>query len=121
MHKNTGHDCEEVSHCKLISISVSSSWDGACRIQDYDFDLERMTSFEGDTGAYLQYAHVRLCSVARRVAPTVVLRDTATIDTSLLTEPKAREMVYCLAMYPDIVRTAFKTLEPSTIVSFCFR
>jgi arginyl-tRNA synthetase len=30
------------------------------RVNGYVFDLERMTSFEGDTGPYLQYAHARL-------------------------------------------------------------
>lgn len=81
-----------------------------------------MTAWEGDTGAYLQYAHVRLCSVERRVAEQVVLRsDRSQINTDLLTEPKAREIIYLLATYPDVVRTTFKTLEPSTIVSFCFK
>ena len=81
-----------------------------------------MTSWDGDTGAYLQYAHVRLCSIERRVAPQVVLRsDPSQINTDLLTEPKAREIVYLLATYPDVVRAAFKTYEPSTIVSFCFK
>lgn len=37
------------------------------RANNYDFDLKRMTSFEGDTGPYLQYAHARLCSIFRKV------------------------------------------------------
>lgn len=100
-----------------------------------------MTSFEGDTGAYLQYQHVRLCSgiqfllasvradiictvptVARKVAPTVVLRDAANlINTALLTEPKAHELVMLLARYPDVVKTALKNSEPNTIASYCFK
>jgi len=92
------------------------------RINSYNFDLNRMTSFEGDTGPYLQYAHARLCSVERKVAPSIVLPSSWTsIDTSLLTEPKAHEIILLLATYPDVVRNAFKTYEPSTIVTFCFR
>ncbi|KAF8074734.1 arginyl-tRNA synthetase [Lyophyllum atratum] len=94
----------------------------AKRVHSYHFDLDRMTSYEGDTGAYLQYAHVRLSSIPRKAAPALVLRsDPALIDTSLLTEPKARELVFLLAIYPDIVKTALKNYEPSTIVSYCFR
>ncbi|KAJ7620545.1 arginyl-tRNA synthetase [Mycena polygramma] len=94
----------------------------AKRINSYVFDLERLTSFEGDTGAYLQYAHTRLCSVERKVAPEVSLCDnSAEVDTDLLVEPKAREIAYILACYPDVVRMAFKVQEPSTIVSYCFR
>ena len=81
-----------------------------------------MTSFEGDTGAYLQYAHVRLCSVVRKVADTTVLReDHSTINTDLLIEPKAREIVFHLATFPDAVRMALKVSEPSTIVTYCFK
>ncbi|GAA5895205.1 hypothetical protein JCM5296_002013 [Sporobolomyces johnsonii] len=95
------------------------------RINDYAFKWERMTSFEGDTGPYLQYAHVRLSSVERKNAPEVVLpppaeRPTA-IDVSLLTEPKAREIVVLISTYPDVVRAALKSLEPSTICTFAFR
>lgn len=32
----------------------------AIRINNYTFDMDRMTSFEGDTGPYLQYSHARL-------------------------------------------------------------
>lgn len=81
-----------------------------------------MTSFEGDTGAYLQYAHVRLCSIERKAAPALVLRsDPNLINTELLAEPKARELVFLLASYPDVVRTALKTHEPSNIVAYCFK
>lgn len=82
-----------------------------------------MTSFEGDTGAYLQYAHVRLCSVQRKVAlDGIISRDNPDlIDTTLLTEPKVRELVFALASYPDVVKTAMKNYEPSTIVSYCFK
>ncbi|KAH8109098.1 arginyl-tRNA synthetase [Phellopilus nigrolimitatus] len=92
------------------------------RIISYNFDPARMTSWDGDTGAYLQYAHVRLCSIERKVAHQVVLRaDPSQINVDLLTEPKAREIVYLLATYPDVVRAAFKAYEPSTIVSYCFK
>ena len=81
-----------------------------------------MTSFEGDTGAYLQYAHARLSSVERKVSSEVTLpEDISSIDTDLLVEPKAREIVFTLATYPDVVKTAFKNAEPSTVVSFSFK
>ena len=92
------------------------------RGHSYNFNPQRMTSFEGDTGAYLQYAHVRLCSVERKVASTVSPPNAASdIDMQLISEPKARELIFILATYPDVVRTALKTYEPSNIVSFCFK
>ncbi|OBZ72384.1 Arginine--tRNA ligase, cytoplasmic [Grifola frondosa] len=94
----------------------------AKRVHAYNFDPQRMTSFEGDTGAYLQYAHARLCSVERKATPAVVLPPSSSdIDIALLAEPKAREIIILLGTYPDVVRAALKTYEPSNIVSFCFK
>ena len=54
-------------------------------------------------------AHVRLCSVARKVAPEVVLRDDiSSINTRPLSEPKVHEIIMLLATYPDVVRSALK-------------
>src|SRR5262249_2505790 len=36
------------------------------RVKDYVFDFDRMLSFDGDTGPYLQYAHARIRSIFRR-------------------------------------------------------
>ncbi|KAL8284193.1 hypothetical protein RQP46_004942 [Phenoliferia psychrophenolica] len=97
----------------------------AKRVNNYKFEWARMTSFEGDTGPYLQYAHVRLCSVERKNAPGLVLpppsERAATINTDLLVEPSARAIVQLLATYPDVVKAAFINLEPATIVTWCFR
>ena len=76
---------------------------------------------DSTSGPYLQYAHVRLCSIARKVAPLVLRTDIRTIDTKLLVEPKIHEIVTLLATYPDVVRWSLKSYEPSTVVTFCFR
>lgn len=96
------------------------------RVNNYEYNEKRMTSFEGDTGPYLQYAHVRLASVERKSAPEVVLpphaeRATA-INTDLIAnDPKARDILILLASYPDVVKKAMDTLEPSNIVTYLFR
>lgn len=90
------------------------------RINNYEFKWERMTSFEGDTGPYLQYAHSRLRSVERNVAritPDKWLK----ADYSLLTEPAAVLLVRILSQYPDVLRNAIKTHEPATVVTYLFK
>lgn len=79
-----------------------------------------MLSFEGDTGVYLQYAHVRLASIARKNPDLLPLPDTQAIDTGLLTERHAREIVFLLGRYPDVVKVALSNHEPSTIVTYAF-
>ncbi|PKI82939.1 arginine--tRNA ligase [Malassezia vespertilionis] len=96
------------------------------RINNYSFDWSRMFSFEGDTGPYLQYNHVRLCSVERinaadgLVLPTEDL-DISTMRTERLISPEAVELVWILASWPDVVKTASRDHQASTIVTFCFK
>lgn len=81
-----------------------------------------MLSFEGDTGPYLQYAHVRLSSISRKNPNLIPLPSPSSIDvTTLLDSPQAREIIFLLGSYPDVVKTAQKTQEPSGIVTFAFR
>jgi len=89
------------------------------RINNYTFNMDAMTSFEGDTGPYLQYAHARLCSIARKAALSD--EDIASADLSLLTEPHAQNLIRMLSQYPDVVQNTLKTLEPTTILTYLFK
>ncbi|PSS37508.1 hypothetical protein PHLCEN_2v715 [Hermanssonia centrifuga] len=105
-----------------IGISAVKIQDMAAkRINNYTFNWDRMLSFEGDTGPYLQYAHVRLASIGRKNPELLPLPEPAAIDTSLLTEPSARDIIFLLGSYPDVVKTAIRTHEPSAVVTFAFR
>ncbi|GAA6062174.1 hypothetical protein JCM10212_005129 [Sporobolomyces blumeae] len=118
-------DDPEYTSDKLGITAVKIQDMSAKRINNYEFKWERMTSFEGDTGPYLQYAHVRLSSVERKNAPEIVLPPPAerpSLDlSSLASEPKARELILLIATYPDVVKAALKSLEPATICTFAFR
>jgi arginyl-tRNA synthetase len=91
------------------------------RIGNYTFNWARMVSFEGDTGPYLQYAHVRLSSISRKNPELFPLPAAEKIQTDLLTEPQARDIVFLLASYPDVVRVACEKDEPSGVVTFAMR
>lgn len=102
------------------------------RINNYEFDMERMCSFEGDTGPYLQYAHARLCSIMRRVGATLhpdqdaktvmaTAEDFSDVDLSLLQERHAIELMRTLAQWPDVFLNTMKTLEPTTILTYLFK
>lgn len=88
-------------------------------INGYEFNLDDMTSFEGDTGPYLQYAHARLCSVTRKAG---IHRDELpSADLSLLREPHAIDLIRFLAQWPDVVYNTMKTHEPTTILTYLFK
>ncbi|KAF2398054.1 arginyl-tRNA synthetase [Trichodelitschia bisporula] len=113
------------------------------RINNYHFDIKRMTSFEGDTGPYLQYAHARLSSIVRKVG--LKPEDLLTADLSLLSEKHATEqeakhateqeakhatkqeakhaanLVRSLAQFPDVFLNTHRTLEPVTVLTYLFK
>ncbi|KAG6919701.1 hypothetical protein DXG01_002647 [Tephrocybe rancida] len=94
----------------------------AKRINNYVFDWSRMLSFEGDTGPYLQYAHVRLASIGRKNPQLLPLPKPELINTdSLAAMAHARDIVFLLGTYPDVIKTALRTHEASGIVTFAFR
>lgn len=89
------------------------------RVNGYDFNLDAMTSFEGDTGPYLQYAHARLCSIIRKSQMNTAELNTANL--TLLTETHAVDLVRLLAQWPDVLLNTLKTLEPTTVLNYLFR
>ncbi|EJS43452.1 msr1p [Saccharomyces arboricola H-6] len=90
------------------------------RVNNYEFNWNRMLSFEGDTGPYLQYTHSRLRSLERS-SGNFTIDMLVNADFSNLDEPQLLELVRLLAQYPDILRRAFKTQEPATVVTYLFK
>lgn len=89
------------------------------RINNYPFDINRMLSFEGDTGPYLQYTHARLCSIMHKSG--IKTENFVHADLSLLKEQHVIDTLRLLAQYPNVTVTAYKTLEPTTILTYLFR
>ena len=74
-----------------------------------------MPSFEGDTGPYPQYAHVRLSFVECKNTELLPLPASSQLKAELLVELPAREIAFLLSSYPDVVKTALELHEPSGI------
>ncbi|KND95285.1 Arginine--tRNA ligase, cytoplasmic [Tolypocladium ophioglossoides CBS 100239] len=96
------------------------------RVNNYPFDNARMTSFEGDTGPYLQYCHARLNSILRKAGLTRddIAKHVEDHPTALDTETDKRhcvDLLRLMAQYPDVTATALRNLEPSTILTYLFR
>jgi len=81
--------------------------------------MDRMTSFEGDTGPYLQYAHARLCSITRKAE--LSHEELLSADLTLLKEKHAVDLVRALAQWPDVFQNTVKTQEPVTVLTYLFK
>ena len=79
------------------------------RIKDVVFSYDRVLSFEGETGPYVQYTHARCTSVLRRAEIT---KD---VDYSALDNAEANAVVKAIAAFPDAVKDAAEKYEPCYI------
>ncbi|MFT3663019.1 MAG: arginine--tRNA ligase [Gordonia sp. (in: high G+C Gram-positive bacteria)] len=79
---------------------------------DIDLDLLRKQSAENPV-YYVQYAHARLCALARNAAEFGLAADEARLD--LLTDPAEGELIRTLGDFGDVVATAAELREPHRI------
>jgi arginyl-tRNA synthetase len=86
-------------------------------VRDYEFDFDRLISFEGNTGPYIQYAHARVCSIFRRAEI-----DPATLtDVPLLIEaPEEKQLALRLLLYPSVIRDVARSLEPHRLCNYLY-
>jgi len=83
------------------------------RIKDIEFSWERMLSFDGETGPYVQYTHARCNSVLNKAAA-----DYSSADLSLLSNDNEFELIKALRTFPDKVAEAADKYEPFIISRF---
>jgi len=89
--------------------------------KDYVFDLDRFTSFEGDTGPYILYTIVRIKSILAKfieikkdfilTKESVILSPLATSEQSLMLE---------LAKFNEMVNFAYEEMAPYRICAYIY-
>ncbi|GAA2314363.1 arginine--tRNA ligase [Actinomadura luteofluorescens] len=86
------------------------------RDSEYTFDLDRMISFNGKTGPYLQYATARIRSIFRKggLAP-----EDATGPITL-THPAERALALELLGFGAVLKQAGETAEPHRLASYVY-
>ena len=83
------------------------------RRNGYDFDLEAMVSFEGETGPYVQYAYARIQSILRKAdfKPS--------LDANYnLNDAESWEIIKLLQDFTRVVKRAADNFEPSLIAKY---
>lgn len=85
------------------------------RLNNFDFDLEEVVQFEGETGPYVQYTNARGLSILRKAA--VELDTTESADLGL-DDAYAWEVVKLLNSFPEIIQQAYEKFEPSVIAKY---
>ena len=89
------------------------------RTRDYRFDWDRMLSFDGNTGPYLQYAHARICSIFRRAKEAGVAPEESGVVLAV-NEHEERELAKRLLGFADAVRPSVETYSPHKLCGHLF-
>ncbi|WP_279126716.1 arginine--tRNA ligase [Lactobacillus taiwanensis] len=82
------------------------------RMDNFDFDLEEVVRFEGDTGPYVQYTNARAQSILRKANKKI------SMDNLSLNDDWSFAVAKALADFPAIVEKASEKFEPSIIAKY---
>lgn len=83
------------------------------RLDNFDFDLEEVVRFEGDTGPYVQYTNARAQSILRKAGQKVDPQ-----ASLVLSDDASFAVAKDLADFPAIIARAAKEYEPSVIAKY---
>ena len=87
--------------------------------KDYIFDIDRFTSFEGNTGPYILYTIVRIGSILNRWGKGTEA-NADLINKALCSSADAKALALVLSRYNEVVLTAWEQLAPHKICQFIY-
>ena len=83
------------------------------RTNNFDFNLEEVVQFEGETGPYVQYTRARAMSILRKAGVSVDLSQALELE-----DDYAWEVLKQIENYSNIVKYAESKFEPSVISKY---
>ncbi len=88
--------------------------------KDMIFNPAESIAFNGNTGPYLQYMGARISSMLRKYESEYADIQKLGFDSSLLTLSDERELIKQIALYPEVVRKAGASYDPSLLCSYLY-
>lgn len=85
--------------------------------KDYIFDIDKFSSFEGNTGPYLLYTVVRIKSILRKAESEGINLSGGILEPSSETE---RDLMLKLARFNEAVEISFKDRSPNKICDYIY-
>ncbi len=86
------------------------------RIKDVEFDWDKVLDFSGETAAYIQYAHARICSILRRAGTAAPAWSEEAAGS--LGQAEERALVKTLAAYPEKIAASAEGYRPSILARY---
>jgi len=93
--------------------------------KDYIFDMERFTSFEGNTGPYIQYTAVRICSILKKYASQQAEKgkeDMVEKEAEILPplSDSETELLLILSRYNEMMKGVYEERAPHRLCQYLY-
>jgi arginyl-tRNA synthetase len=108
---------EEIARIASIG-AVKYAELSTARTKDYAFDVDRMVSFTGATGVYLQYMHTRIKSIQRRAVDAGITQ--VQFHSGLSLQPQERALGLLLDEFSSTLDAVATTLEPHRLAGYLY-
>ena len=86
--------------------------------KDYIFDIERFTSFEGDTGPYILYTIVRIKSILNKYKENGGSLSLTTLQNA--TSVSEKELMREVAKFNEVIENAANEIAPHKICAYIY-
>lgn len=86
--------------------------------KDYIFDLDRFTSFEGDTGPYILYTIVRIKSILAKFSE--LKKETAGQTILPASSPSEQMLMLELTKFNEMIYNAYEEIAPHRICAYIY-
>ena len=86
--------------------------------KDYVFDIDKFTSFEGNTGPYILYTIVRIKSILRKLGESGAELEGLSIKAP--SNPQERELDLILSRFNSMMENAFEEIAPHRVCAYIY-
>ena len=125
MSNRTVEETEARDTAKIVGLAALKYGDLSNQAsKDYIFDIDRFTSFEGDTGPYVLYTIVRIKSILNKYEQTYGAQSLSVADRmkDFVAPEGASETDLCLLLtkFSEVIESAYAELAPHKICKFIY-
>lgn len=112
-------EAEARETAKIVGLSALKYGDLSNQAsKDYIFDIDRFTSFEGDTGPYILYTTVRIKSILNKYMENGGKVETATIQAPV--NQSEKQLMMELAKFNTSMEAAYEETAPHKVCSYIY-
>lgn len=116
---NTAFSPEEMEEiARKVGLSALKYGDLSNQVtKDYVFDIERFSSFEGNTGPYILYTVVRIKSILRKA------EESESVEAASILAPKSqteRDLMLKISKFNEVVAFSFNEKAPNKLCEYVY-